>query len=754
MAGKVAAVGCVWEFPRSRSHGQGTKMSWGSLLRGDEVAELAEVKQMFHDLSAHAAEVSSKKVDPAAEGRVAMYQHWYDARMELQGLRERLVFRLERCGERTRLAIFRFLHKLNLLLAANYQATSEANVGYQYLERTRQAAERTREHRGISHEDLMVTDEKKTAAMPLFHNIKFPNPKCDPSVDFANLDLLMKAVNSMGVAWSQWGEPNNSQKCFEMVEQLYDHWHMVRKHHNLTSGYTKEEQIQNLLRDAERMHSKSKITLDREKDEQRAQAAAKLAAKRRQRGTSVDEEPQVEQANKSEPVDSAEDVTPMPGLENLADEDELEEMERQIEEEYTKACNGLSQFHRFSGNFIESCFYCHLTLQRESEKQQREALGKGDWVANCIELANFYTIMHDLSHSDYCLKAADLLMTSTTDQEVRDYYNYILARHNFALLKLLQAESEALKEERGGAGGPPPSLDGVVVKLHNNTNFPPPPEERERMQKRPELVQMAAKRMPFKVPILPPRDSLCVDPTTWKAVFEDTERLYRESMQVYTVDTDCERHLLCHLELQEAIAIAQWFIGDGSDTASRRLDMYQQRIQLLQVILGDELDELVFRNVLRQAHFSMGVIQQEIAEMIISQGLPPDRYLPYLEKGVHHLSKFTDRFLHEHREIQKVKVPEKRVATLQLEGSDAPAYVVGEIRHAQLLARFPDPDRKAIVQKYKDVVKFIEANRKARKEYPELEDHLKMCSEMVQLLSEGGDIKTTRAKPILPRRRR
>eukprot|EP01062_Namystynia_karyoxenos_P068548 TRINITY_DN632_c0_g1_i3.p1 TRINITY_DN632_c0_g1~~TRINITY_DN632_c0_g1_i3.p1 ORF type:complete len:769 (+),score=328.65 TRINITY_DN632_c0_g1_i3:86-2308(+) len=710
----------------------------------EEEQQLAAAREAFRASCAQADQLARWSEEGAqhAEGLVAMYQHLYDARAVLEGLRQRLVQQLAQlppqAAPRLRRWLLRHILKLFVQLARNHTASSEAAEGYQHLDRARAALQRQRRGEAISADDLAAPQGRQSAAVPCFEIATDPGA----AVSLANVDLLLECVSGMGAAWSGWGDQDNAMRCFETAEAIGAHWQRAAA---ADAPGDEKGVIGAIVADSQRRAELVQRLARAERERQMGSHAAKLAEKRRRRG--LQQQAAAELPAEAAPAPAREEQAgpaaggrgggggELPDMELAGpDEDEREEVQQAMEVQYTVVCNGLAQLHRFNGGSIESCHYCHCTLQRQLEGNLRGQLSWKDWVVNCVDLCDYYATVRDLSHAQHCLAAAELLLHRGRDADLDRLVDFQHARWNCHAAKLMRAEAQALAAAQGGQSAGPPSLDGVTVRLFLNPHYPPPPEDAERLAADPDLAARYCARKPFKLPVPPPAVHTIASSAAVRGHLERGEELYRAAMEHYTLEEDCEKHIIAHLELDELLGVAQYFHAGPQE---QRLELGQRRLGLLQRVLEDGLDELVFRNVLRQVHFSMGTVHQEAAEALIDHGHPPERFTPHLRSGCDHFAKFSERFLHEFREMQKVKAPVERSALLRLDGSDAPAYVVGEMRHAKLLSLFPDAAPGPILAKYKGIVRFIDTNAEACKEYPQLPAQAALCREMIKLMQGG-----------------
>eukprot|EP01059_Diplonema_ambulator_P035853 TRINITY_DN8630_c0_g1_i3.p1 TRINITY_DN8630_c0_g1~~TRINITY_DN8630_c0_g1_i3.p1 ORF type:complete len:720 (+),score=257.25 TRINITY_DN8630_c0_g1_i3:39-2162(+) len=707
-------------------------MSWGSLLNKDPAEDVKEMDKMYEDMDKH----TSLLVEREVTGRKNVNQYIMDAVKECAEVRGRLLARMDAGDEVVRRHARRLALKATLLLATYHQKESCALEGYKALEAAKECLASIRSHQPITASDFTPPDTRQSASIPTFTSIKYT-----PDVSFENIDLLIDCLNTMGSSWSSWGELTYSFYCFQEAEKVYQHWEGQQAD---AKKDTESDQIKEILSESSKRASDSLLILEQERDEQQALFESKLAARRKKKsGANATEAEVVEAVNKVQ-RNPKQDAKPTPNKEPST----LPHIE-DLETRFTQTCSCLAQLYKNQGNTVLSCYYCHLALQRQLEGKERASNINSEWVANCISLAEYYTLVKDFSHAEHCLAAVNILIKQIGDSELHLLHQFAHARYCFQMLLLLQAEADSLSSDNR-----PANLDGVVVMLMDNPLAVLPPEEEALLKNDPKLTQVAAKRMAFKLPIPPPKTKVVGNSSMVVELYETGSKLYRNVMKEWDVETDCEKHCLVHLELQQLIGCYQHFISVASDTASTRLELCYERLRLLQVLLNDGFDELVFRNVLRQVHFGIGCISQEIAELILSQGIDEGKAQPYYKKAAEHFEMFSARFLKEFKDIQKATSdPKDRSAFLKLEGSDAPAYVVGEMRHAQVLGKLGTVEVKEIIAKYKGIARFIETNPKAVSEYPELKQHLAQVKEIIKLLQDGTDPAKVKTKPTLLKKR-
>ena len=706
------------------------------MLKSSEPEEINAVQRMYDDLHRFATDMMEKEVDTSGKKRVNVNQYNINALKESEGTL---------CGIRSKWehsqtvvmkrAALRSLAKVLLLQSELHGRCAETAEGYKTLETARKLIEKQQNNKTITEADLIVSDQRRAATAP-----NFAQPTTGTSI--VNSDLLIDIYNRMGALWSGWGELTNARKCFDSAEQLHSYFTEVvndyKQHAGRLLENTKETPISrnssrkmtidDIVAESTRRESEASRNRELEREEQQRALAERIAAKKEKR----------------KPADIHSDPSP-DVFGTHWNGNEINQIIDGSEENYTSTCRALAQMWTACGNPISSCYYCHKALRLESLRITRDRDNFSlRWIENCISLADYYTLAKDLSHASYCLRcAAEVLPTVSAvgveEKELLNEITYSLkfyqARHNLNLLRLLQRESDEITQGHS----PPANLDGIDIELVFNKHATPPPEERELLKSLP-IKKIASERISFAgFSQTGPSRFLSVNSRLPLAVLTEASKLYKECMSEYTVDTECERHCLIHLELQELFSLGIYFLGKNNETASKRLELYGERIRLLQVLLDVGFDELVFRNVLRQVHFALGTIYQEMADLVRSQGVSNSDQQSFLLKASNHFTRFSERFIKEFKATQSASSdPRDRNSVMKLEGSDAPAYVVGEIRHAQVLSRFEPSDKKEIISKYKSIARFIETNPKSVAEFPELKDHLRQVKEVVRILQQDS----------------
>ena len=348
------------------------------------------------------------------------------------------------------------------------------------------------------------------------------------------------------------------------------------------------------------------------------------------------------------------------------------------------------------------------------------------------------------------------------------------------------------------------SRAGIEVALHANP-LAACAEDEALMQGDPHLRRIADKRCRLRLPIPPPRHSFSLTPASFCSEFASVAGVLTWMLDApdFGVEQHCEQYCLTRLGLVTALDALMSLLLSllrtcAKSAASRPVpaarlnavaqlaaDVAAEKRRLCEELLAEGFDELVFRNVLRQAHYGAACAYQELAELAEARPTQLDgcdgagSVQGWLEQAAHHFQKFSARFLKEHCEVQKASTdPKEKSAFLKLEGyvhelhsptfcatnmrtkhsSDAPAFVMAEIRHAQVLSRYDTDKRctKDIVAKYKvstptqahkhthttfipqGVVRFIETNPAAVQEYPALKGHLSQAKQMVKLLQASA----------------
>eukprot|EP01060_Flectonema_neradi_P015869 TRINITY_DN22507_c0_g1_i1.p1 TRINITY_DN22507_c0_g1~~TRINITY_DN22507_c0_g1_i1.p1 ORF type:complete len:721 (+),score=158.03 TRINITY_DN22507_c0_g1_i1:46-2163(+) len=704
------------------------------MMKLSESDEITEMRLLYDELHKFAVEMMDKKVDNSGKKRTNVNQYNINALKESEGTLSRIRGNWEHARSvAMKRASLREFVKILLLQAELHGRCAEASEGYKTLETARKILEKQQHHESITKDDLYVPEQRRAATAP-----KIAKPEAGTAI--INCDLLIDIYNRMGTLWSGWGELTNAKNCFESAEQLHTYFASAvnadRQYSNRLLENVKETTskkslsrkmtIDDIVAESTRRESEASKNRELEREEQQRALAERIAAKKEKR----------------KPADTHSD--PSPDLFGTSwNVDDIHQVIDESELHYTKTCRALAQIWTACGNPVASCFYCHMALRLESLQIIKEGgTFSLRWIENCISLADYYTLAKDFSHAKYCLDcAAELLPTVTTtsseDKEMLNEVTYSLkfcqARYGLNLLRLLQRESDTIAEGHS----PPANLDGIVINILFNKHATPPPEERE-LLKSPPIKKMASERIPFAGVSQPdPVTEMTAHGNLPTSILNESSQLYKDCIPEYTVDTECEKHCLIHLELQELLWLGIYFMGKQSETASKRLDLYAERIRLLQVLIDDGFDELVFRNVLRQVHFALGTTYQEMAELVQSQGMPAADQQSFLVKASSHYTTFSERFIKEFKDTQKASSnPRDRTAVMRLEGSDAPAFVVGEIRHAQVLSRFDPPNKEKIISKYKSVARFIETNPKSVAEFPELKDHLRQVKEMIRILQQ------------------
>ncbi|KAJ9443913.1 Protein KBP-like protein [Diplonema papillatum] len=349
-----------------------------------------------------------------------------------------------------------------------------------------------------------------------------------------------------------------------------------------------------------------------------------------------------------------------------------------VETRYTETCMALGQLYKHQGDPIHSCYYCHVALQRQL-RLKAGVPDKAEWITNCLDLSAYYVEAKDFSHAEHCINAVEMqqphncinavemMRVKGSDEHLDAEIDFTRARWATGLLALL----DATKEHEGK-----PSIVGMAVPLFMNPLALPGPEELALLKEDPGLVERSARRIVFRLPISPPRVQLVVRDGLFEDLFGTADGLFRRVTAVFTVDTDCEKHCIIHLERASAIAAYAKLAAAGLSADARR-DLQRQRAAMLRRLLDDDLDELVFRNVLRQVHFGLGCAYQDLAAAAADQGAPAEAFEPHLAAAAEHFGKFTARFVQEFKDIQKATTNAKeKSAFLKLEGSAPPPFLL------------------------------------------------------------------------------
>ena len=584
---------------------------------------------------------------------------------------------------------------------------------------------------------------------------------------FIGSAMLLECVLNMGKTWSAWGEMAVCKDCFAHAHEIYNAVRGAKRQ-------AKTTRINALVLEGKELASTLEAHRAEQCAQQQKQFEAKLAARRKGRNqppTVEDDAPAVRQSPERQEEERAAIEVRLPSLDwccmNASSDSCLSKMHtadlevpKALDNVLVDVAAGLAAVSTAQNDSVAAAHYSHLSLQL---RLQFKDCNVTEWIATCLDLAGFYHLVLDLSHSQHCIEAVEFLMsggippavdgTRSTENARATVdlpsFTFLRACQAYHTLKLLAKTAEVQKQQAQPRTASM-SLDGQDVKLFLNPAYVPEnlrnlPTARHRavvVAKKPVVAQggdwCSPVRIAFSVlPISPPREVLHVSDTPmvidnlFKTLNQHLDAVVDSS---FTVETNCERYLESLRMRIDALGVMHSFTG--------KVDFLRRRLDELERIYSVKLNANAFRNVLRQADFDSGISAQLIAENVTD----PMEKERYLRLALKYFLTFGDAFRAEISAGRREHVDDV------LEGSDFPAFVVGELRTVQLLIQL-DMHNEATA-KLQAVLSFLDANTKAVKEYPELADHRQLAQELlITLLSRQGVRQKASAKQQDPAKR-
>ena len=700
------------------------KMSWGSLLQRSAADEATQMRALHDTVIRKAADASAKTV---VKGN--SHQPFIDAVHEARRARDVVLQKLSDDRIEVQNTALRCAVGILLLEAQLLCQSCETAEAYKLLEIIKTALEKQRSLQHISKTDLEIPHARKVATPPSFHNITYPSTE----VDLSNTDLLARCITEMGLQWSTWGECGNAQHCFEEVLFLVTHCNAVIGEAKLPvrqtpfklssfvianrdtilngvvpvegsdetifskygtlgeSGLSLRSEVDSVIAAARETERRFAMVQKKEQQQQAAALKRKLALRKQRRSGGA-------------PV-----TTPLQSI--------PAEAAKEMASLFASACLALAQLEKHKGNTTLSCFFCHVSLQRDlSSRYPPDSLSSAiDCATNCLNLAAVYCEVGDLSHVHHCLEAAEctaeeiLSGAGEEGEGLRELHRFTSAAY---LQKCVSVCCTAMTG--GGAAAPSGTLCSVLARVVRRAKVmctDTPASANSLLaeiglesgnatkvsvplchisEDNSDIACIAALRLPLHtLPISPPQRTAVLSEaafytTTANAVCVLQNLMYDEKL---SIENDCEKHCLVRLWMCEVLEAFAGFLrgtrschvdvhdvdlprGCTANVSLLLVDIAKERIRVADELFALGLDELVFRNVLRQAHYISASAHQDLVETLApAQALPQEGLDALRKTSSEHFEKFSARFLKEFKETQKVITdPKEKTAFLKLEG--------------------------------------------------------------------------------------
>ena len=208
------------------------------------------------------------------------------------------------------------------------------------------------------------------------------------------------------------------------------------------------------------------------------------------------------------------------------------------------------------------------------------------------------------------------------------------------------------------------------------------------------------------------------------------------SLSSITVESDCERYLHIIRYEADAVNVVYKFSGNA--------DYLKRRLELLDTILGAQLNPTAFRNVIRQAEYDSAATELTLADEETRSGGISEGPRVRRNKALQLFKQFVQGF---DSEIDAAK-REGKCTTDVLEGSDFPSYVIGAMQVATVAIKQREVQ---IATEYLNrCLLLLQTVPDALTMYPELEEHKRQCKEMIELLGHDGNPRGSGSTPTAP----
>ena len=310
-------------------------------------------------------------------------------------------------------------------------------------------------------------------------------------------------------------------------------------------------------------------------------------------------------------------------------ESQVEENEIFFESLHTHTLYYLAQAYGIRGDTTTSSKYCHITLARQMEMKQYEAL---DWSLNCATLSQYYVTQDQYNFARYCLACAELVNKEVFVKFKNTEFEGQNEREQTEE-KMLKSEADVfrcwakyglnlLTSAHSALSGV--SDDEITQKPINSNMLDEEHKDFKDLRFKDLEVSVYEERVTDKLP----------------TNYEEAKRLYQFSIKCLDKAKEfykLDGYVSAYVEITQDVSQLYKSIALFDDNFDNRCKMHKRRIDMLNAVLL-ELNPQHFLVICRQLTFEIAEIYGEMANLkkaIIEEN--PAKFSANSVKKINHL---------------------------------------------------------------------------------------------------------------------
>eukprot|EP00668_Euglena_longa_P012830 GGOE01015323.1.p1 GENE.GGOE01015323.1~~GGOE01015323.1.p1 ORF type:complete len:776 (-),score=255.69 GGOE01015323.1:344-2671(-) len=587
----------------------------------------------------------------------------------------------------------------------------------------------------------------------------FPIPTEFGDVCYDHVDVLVEVYNNLAMQWTVWQEELKAEKLLLNAQHIYDDWCQqspIKQLETLedsdSAKHISASYMQSVVDD---FHQEMKISAglwEAERTKQNDALQQRLLEKRKKKGFAPQTSPHPADTSTPPPPPAPERPAMEEGqlLERLERQQELAQARRQLleqrkvlersatpeghrvardmDKQHAITCYALGQVYSTLGkpHQAAACFLRVLNHQLRMVDFDRM-----QWIQDAANLAHYYIGECNLPQAEHCLNAADFFLSAPSSpppEAVLRCLDLMWGKYYHRLMKV--ATEVRAEVQRDPSFVTREDHPYTLVGPHVVTIKPKP------------HVPMAQFN---RLPISAPSDDVHLPQglSQVRSLFQLAMQRYERAMPHYNIDDFTEERIFM---MQEISGLCEMMASHEEDRKTKR-ELHRRRIPFLADFL-DKLENVLFTNVLRQYRFELGNVYQTLADLQLEEmqcgngQTNKDETNGLLVQAFGYFERFVSSFRTEWDMIQQLKDARDREREFTLEEDYLLPYIMGCCSLAVVTMKAITNDQaehatnaaKAIAC-YQHCIDF--AKKCKLDKQPDVQEHLRLCKEMVQLLPQA-----------------